>query len=117
MYDITNKESFHRAKKWIEELQSQGPNNVLVALAGNKLDREEERDVKESEAHQYANDNNLYFVECSAKTNVNVREIFYYLARQLPKEAEKENGNSNGFRMDPDFQLENKKKKKCCIIL
>ena len=85
VYDITSQESFHRAKSWVKELQRQGSPDVVIALAGNKIDREEEREVQAADAKQYADDNSLYFIETSAKTNVNVRELFLAIARQLPK--------------------------------
>ena len=81
-------ESFHRAKSWVKELQRQGSPDVVIALAGNKIDRDEEREVGAADAKQYADDNSLYFIETSAKTNVNVRELFLAIARQLPKVCE-----------------------------
>ncbi len=45
VYDITSMDSFHRAKSWVKELQRQGSPDVVIALAGNKIDREEEREV------------------------------------------------------------------------
>uniref|UniRef100_A0A8C7HYK7 RAB5A, member RAS oncogene family, b n=1 Tax=Oncorhynchus kisutch TaxID=8019 RepID=A0A8C7HYK7_ONCKI len=38
VYDITNKESFARAKNWVKELQRQASPNIVIALAGNKAD-------------------------------------------------------------------------------
>merc|ERR1711943_118080 len=38
VYDITNTESFSRAKSWVKELQRQGSPNIVIALAGNKCD-------------------------------------------------------------------------------
>ncbi|CAN6344046.1 unnamed protein product [Urochloa humidicola] len=38
VYDITNSASFTRAKKWVQELQAQGNQNTIMALAGKKAD-------------------------------------------------------------------------------
>lgn len=38
VYDVTSKATFLRAKSWIKEIQRQGNNNMIIALAGNKLD-------------------------------------------------------------------------------
>merc|ERR1711907_163727 len=38
VYDITNRESFHRANQWVKELQRQANANIVIAIAGNKLD-------------------------------------------------------------------------------
>ncbi|XP_075638759.1 ras-related protein RHN1 isoform X3 [Castanea sativa] len=45
VYDITNAESYARAKKWVQELQKQGNPNMVMALAGNKTDLEDKRRV------------------------------------------------------------------------
>ncbi|KAL4581367.1 hypothetical protein LXL04_017581 [Taraxacum kok-saghyz] len=43
--DITNMDSFTRAKKWVQELPKQGNPNMVTALAGNKAGLEEKRNV------------------------------------------------------------------------
>lgn len=85
VYDVTNKESFERAKKWVEELQRQGNPNLVMALAGNKADLDSKRKVDAETAEAYASENGLIFMETSAKTSQNVNEIFYEIARRLPK--------------------------------
>ncbi|ERN17032.1 hypothetical protein AMTR_s00044p00012740, partial [Amborella trichopoda] len=77
VYDITNMDSFARAKKWVQELQRQGNPSMVMALAGNKADLEEKRKVTPEEAKSYAEENGLFFMETSAKTAINVNDIFY----------------------------------------
>ncbi|KAF7051963.1 hypothetical protein CFC21_060136 [Triticum aestivum] len=77
VYDISNQASFTRAKKWVQELQAQGNQNTVVALAGNKADLLEAREVQIEEAKTYAQENGLFFMETSAKTATNVNDIFY----------------------------------------
>ena len=43
VYDITRQQSFKTLKNWVEELRSQGPPDMAIALAGNKADLEELR--------------------------------------------------------------------------
>ena len=85
VYDITSSESFRRAKLWVKEIQTLGSKGAVIALVGNKIDKEQEREIAVADAKQYANANQLYFIETSAKMNINVRELFVALARQLPK--------------------------------
>ena len=46
VYDITNVESFSRAKQWIQELQSKISPGIFIALVGNKNDLANRREVE-----------------------------------------------------------------------
>ena len=95
VYDITNMQSFERAKSWVQELQVRGNPDVIIALTGNKAvrsgactfgavwnvmavlqDLEEHRKVSPQMGKTYADQNGLIFRECSAKTNTNISELF-----------------------------------------
>lgn len=43
VYDITKMHSFRTLKEWVNELQAQGPQDITIAIAGNKRDLESER--------------------------------------------------------------------------
>jgi len=85
VYDITNQESFAKAKNWVKELQRQANPNIVIALSGNKADLAAKRVVEYEEAQAYAEDNGLLFMETSAKSSMNVQDIFLAIARKLPK--------------------------------
>jgi len=85
VFDITNSESFDKAKAWVSELQRQGSPNIVIALAGNKCDLANKRSVAEATAKSYAEENGCLFMETSAKANTNVTELFVAIAKKLPK--------------------------------
>ncbi|XP_077359433.1 ras-related protein Rab-5C-like [Festucalex cinctus] len=85
VYDITNTDTFARAKNWVKELQRQANPNIVIALAGNKADIADKRAVEHQEAQEYADENGLLFMETSAKTALNVNDIFVAIANKLPK--------------------------------
>ncbi|XP_045076690.1 ras-related protein Rab-5C-like, partial [Coregonus clupeaformis] len=78
-------DTFTRAKNWVKELQRQASPNIVIALARNKADLSNKRAVDFQEAQAYADDNSLLFMETSAKTAMNVNEIFMAIAKKLPK--------------------------------
>ena len=80
--------SLDKAKAWVKELQRQANENIIIALAGNKLDlvndNPDKRAVPISDAQQYASEAGLLFFETSAKTAENVKELFTAIAKKLP---------------------------------
>jgi len=116
VYDLTSVESFNRAKSWVRELQRQGNPSLVMALAGNKADKQEERKVSTEEAQAYSDENGLFFMETSAKTAVNVNELFYEIARKLPKAQPSTPGGGAGIVLNNNAQAPgaNKSKGTCC---
>jgi Ras-related protein Rab-5C len=70
------KSSLEKAKAWVKELQRQANPNIVIALVGNKLDLQTNREINKEEAQQYATETGLLFLEASAKTGENVVDIF-----------------------------------------
>ena len=72
---------------WLKELKTHANPDIKVFLIGNKIDLVENRKVSEEEANKFKSDFmlNLY-METSAKTGFNAREIFVEAARVLYKE-------------------------------
>eukprot|EP01087_Luapelamoeba_hula_P015707 TRINITY_DN471_c0_g1_i1.p1 TRINITY_DN471_c0_g1~~TRINITY_DN471_c0_g1_i1.p1 ORF type:complete len:201 (+),score=43.33 TRINITY_DN471_c0_g1_i1:93-695(+) len=113
VYDITNESSFNRAKAWVKELQTQGTSKMIIALVGNKSDLEDSRRIRNDEAHSYAEENGVLFMETSAKTAQNVAEIFEAIAKTLPKEPPKAPApRENAIRFDDKKPA--KKEGGCC---
>jgi len=104
VYDITDAESWEKAKSWIDKLQKERKKNPpVIALVGNKADKEDDRVVEETHVKNYVKSlNSKYernhkelqvqlFLEASAKTGENVKQIFETIAKlvPLPKDVEK----------------------------
>eukprot|EP01094_Clydonella_sp_ATCC50884_P000757 TRINITY_DN10580_c0_g1_i1.p1 TRINITY_DN10580_c0_g1~~TRINITY_DN10580_c0_g1_i1.p1 ORF type:complete len:230 (-),score=77.33 TRINITY_DN10580_c0_g1_i1:375-980(-) len=82
VYDITNRDSFQFMRSWLDDVRASAPNCVVV-LAGNKSDLEDQREVPREEGERFALDNNILFMECSAKTSENVQKIFEQSAHMI----------------------------------
>lgn len=52
VYDITDAESFVKVKNWVKELRKIVGNDIILVIAGNKIDLEKNRHVDEAEAVQ-----------------------------------------------------------------
>merc|ERR1712063_69907 len=115
VYDITNRDTFQRAKQWVKELQRQGNPNIVIALAGNKSDLSSKRKVEPQEAESHASDNGIFFMETSAKTATNVNELFVAIARKLPKNQGGPQRESTKLTIQPiEDNQDDRKKGGCC---
>nr|XP_014340024.1 PREDICTED: ras-related protein Rab-5B isoform X1 [Latimeria chalumnae] len=115
VYDIANQETFARAKTWVKELQRQASPNIVIALAGNKADLANKRMVEYEEAQTYADDNSLLFMETSAKTAVNVNDLFLAIAKKLPKNEPQTGSSTPGRNRGVDLHDQTQQSKsQCC---
>ncbi|CAG5097444.1 Oidioi.mRNA.OKI2018_I69.XSR.g15079.t2.cds [Oikopleura dioica] len=80
VYDITSRKSFENASNWLKDAQLHAENGIAIALAGQKSDLDARREVSTEEAETWAHENNLPFLETSAKNDYNVERIFSKLA-------------------------------------
>jgi len=110
VYDITNRESFDNALKWVTELKETEGAHVVIGLAGNKLDLEGRRKVQKVEAQNLAEKQGFIFQETSAKTGENIQDIFRLIAEKVPRSQE---GDQENKLIDIQVPKENKKRR-CC---
>ncbi|OXB71917.1 UNVERIFIED_CONTAM: hypothetical protein H355_004590 [Colinus virginianus] len=82
VYDLTNKETLNRAKQWLTELEKEFlPDEIVIALVGNKTDLADEREVAAEEGEEFARNRSLLFMETSAKSNHQVNDIFMAIGK------------------------------------
>ncbi|NXE76119.1 RAB17 protein, partial [Cochlearius cochlearius] len=89
VYDITNKETFSRAKLWLRDLEKEFlPDEIVIALVGPPPDLAAEREVT-TEGEEFARTEDLLFMETSAKSNHQVNDIFRAIAQELLQREQK----------------------------
>ena len=92
VYDVSNRSSFDNVKNWIQFVKD--IEKTTMILCGNKIDLD--RDVNTNEGEEIAKSEGILFFECSAKTNENIKNMFFSSISLLPTfgiydESEKEN--------------------------
>lgn len=104
VYSITAQSTFNDLQDLREQiLRVKDTDDVPMILVGNKCDLEDERVVGKDQGQNLARQFNCAFLETSAKSKINVNEIFYDLVRQINKK-------------NPETRSKKNKKSKCCIL-
>mmetsp|Transcript_6166 Transcript_6166/g.11024 ORF Transcript_6166/g.11024 Transcript_6166/m.11024 type:complete len:236 (+) Transcript_6166:179-886(+) len=86
VYDITDRPSFDRVRKWTKELRKMvgDSTKICITIVGNKLDLERQsRAVDSQEARKYAQSVGAAYLEVSAKTGSGVEDIFVELTKKM----------------------------------
>uniref|UniRef100_A0A4W6DV72 RAB6B, member RAS oncogene family b n=1 Tax=Lates calcarifer TaxID=8187 RepID=A0A4W6DV72_LATCA len=96
VYDITNVNSFQQTCKWIDDVRTERGSDVIIMLVGNKTDLEEKRQITIEEGEQRAKELNVMFIETSAKTGCNVKQLFRRVAAALPGMESLDDANPEG---------------------
>ncbi|XP_038605503.1 ras-related protein Rab-17 [Tachyglossus aculeatus] len=116
VYDITKKDSFHKAQQWLRELENEFlPEEIVIMLVGNKTDLEDEREVTVEEGKEFAESKKLLFLEASAKENHQVTEIFTAIAQELLLREEQREAKAHQWNNSQvDLSETSGNRKKCC---
>lgn len=83
VYDVTDERSFNNIRTWhanVEQHASEGVNKILI---GNKCDWTDKKVITEQQGQELADELGLKYLETSAKSNINVEEAFFALARDI----------------------------------
>ena len=84
VYAINSKETFDDIDMWLRELRTHSNPDAKVFLIGNKVDLENEREVKKEQGEDFSKLNKInFFIESSAKTGLNAQNIFLKAAEIL----------------------------------
>ena len=92
VYDITSKVSFDNIPKWINFIRT--IENSTLVLCGNKIDLSN-REVNKQDAESLAQKEKISFFEVSAKTEENIKNMFYNVVAELPTFAENNTNKEN----------------------
>lgn len=84
VYDTTNRQSFLNTSKWIEDVRTERGSDVVMMLVANKTDLADKRQVSVEEGEQKAKENDVMFIETSAKAGFNIKSLFRKVASALP---------------------------------
>ena len=126
VYDISRKPTFENVDKWIGELKTNGSEDVLIMLVGNKSDLEDKREVQIDEVKKKAEQYKIAFCETSALDGKNIEHAFDSLIDEIAKKVEKDKVNeikvsqeSLPITLDTNEKKENENdkknnKKNCC---
>ena len=101
VYDVSVKTSFDNIPKWITFNRT--IENTTLVLCGNKIDLSN-REVKKEEGEELAKKEGIAFFEVSAKTNENIKSMFYNVVVELPIFAE---SNVNKEKLVKELMQEN----------
>ena len=87
LYSITDRKSFEDIEKWVKELRTNCSPDIKIFLIGNKNDLEESRIISKLEGENLCKKYGFeFFMETSAKTGINAKEIFIKCAMILYKD-------------------------------
>uniref|UniRef100_K1QPC2 Ras-related protein Rab-31 n=1 Tax=Magallana gigas TaxID=29159 RepID=K1QPC2_MAGGI len=76
VYDITREATYRTVKDWVRELKRNCTADMVIAIAGNKSDLNDLREVRARDAEEYAQSIGALFIETSALSAVNVPHLF-----------------------------------------
>lgn len=80
VFDITSSSSFNNLVKWHQTVMNVADPNVSFIVVGNKVDLEDNRSIPTEKAESYASSIKAKYIETSARTPINIDELFLLIA-------------------------------------
>jgi len=118
VYDVTDRDSFTKVRKWVQELKRIVGEDIVLCIAGNKSDLEKQRQVDDAEAKDYAEKVGAFHALTSAKTGKGVEDVFLQITQMVLKKNQS-GGRSEGptgrnFVQIVEKAEDENSKKSCC---
>jgi len=114
VYDISNTNSFAQVDRWIEDVRAERGSDVIIILVGNKTDLTDQRRVSMEQGERRAKELGVLFIESSAKTGHNVKQLFRRVAAALPGlDINKEEDKPNEVKTLIHPQLDDQQESSC----
>ena len=110
IFSVIDSNSFANVRNLITQIRDSADKDVILILVGNKIDCED-REVDKSEGEELANELNIKYYDCSAKTGENINKAFDELVETMIKTVDKSKVKSTKLMHKV---LKNKKEKSCC---
>ena len=118
VYSINDKKSFDDiANYWISEINDYIQKDTVIYLVGNKSDLNDDREISFEEGNLFAKNNDIKFMETSAKNNENIKELFKNIAEDIYIKFFSQKNNKNDTDDNIIILNINKSKKhkhRCC---
>ena len=111
IFSVTNKKSFENVKTWVNQIKEETNEKITLILVGNKIDLVDKREIMENEGEELANEFDINYYECSAKTGENINLAFNELIKKMVKKIDKTKDNST--KLIPENK-QDKKGNSCC---
>jgi Ras-related protein Rab-5C len=90
MYDVTNPQSFIRAKEYLLSVKTKGPDNIIIGLIGNKNDiaikDPSERAIPFSVGKEWADTHHIFFAETNSFSDNDAKSVFGSLLDLVPND-------------------------------
>ncbi len=85
VYDVTDEDSFQNIRSWVKNIEEHATGGVNKVLIGNKVDLVDRKVIDTARGAELAKEYGIKFFETTAKSNGNVKEAFYSIARDIKK--------------------------------
>jgi small GTP-binding protein len=84
-FDITDMHSFAKLEKWRQSVEDEvgtpDEGKYMSIVVGNKLDLENDRQIQQKDAREFATELNTIYAEVSAKNDENIQRLFEEITR------------------------------------